>query len=197
MSLLLLLGSGAAAAPAPTYALWNPLDMGAGISISEDGLTATATDTGWKSLRATISRTSGKPQFEITVSGSLPYNVIAGVGSSSASLASFIGSDTQSCGVYAGNGEKVFGGSANGFGFTPWLNGVYTVCADLDSGVIKVKYNGTLLTTLCSEADIGTAVSGTFPIASPYGAGTNVVANFGQSPLLYPEAGYEDGWAAL
>lgn len=188
--------AGGGGPPAPTYATWNQLDSNPAIIISGEGLIATAVDTGWKSLRANAARTTGKPQFEVTVSGALPYHVIVGVGSSSASLASFVGSDTQACGVYAGIGEKVYGGSANSFGFTPWQGGVLTVSADLDSGIIKVKYNGTLLTTLCSEADIGTAVSGTFPIASIYGAGTILTGNFGPT-LLYPEEGYDDGWEVL
>lgn len=179
-----------------TYAVWNPDDAGAGQTVTGDGLIVTATDTGWKSIRADLALTTGKPEFEVTVSGALPYHVIVGVGASSAVLSTFVGSDTQSCGVYAGQGEKVYGGSANPFGFTPWLNGVLTVSADLGTGVIKVKYNGATLTTLCSTTDIGTTVSGTYPIASVYGAGTVLTANFGSSPLLYSEAGYDGGWAA-
>lgn len=69
MGALVKLGHGAAP---PVTVTWNPLDKGANITLSNGNLTASklATDAGWTTVRATLSKSTGKRYFEyIMVSG--------------------------------------------------------------------------------------------------------------------------------
>lgn len=178
-----------ASSPALTYATWNPADKSAAHTLSGGNLVITNNNTGWTSTRGTIGRTSGKPQFEVAITANPSGAVIVGFGNASASLASFVGADNNSAGCYAANGEKVSGGASNPFGFTSWTAGILTVMFDLDAGNVYVKLNNG------SPVLFGSGlVSEAFPMIAMYTATEEVTANFGATPLTYPEAGYELGW---
>lgn len=187
--LLLLNGNNAAAAPSYTYATWNPADKSAAHTLSGGNLVITNDSTGWASTRGTIGKSSGKPQFEVAITANASGNVIVGFGTATAPLGTFVGSTGESVGVYAANGERVNGGTSNGFGFVPWTAGVLTYMLNFDNGNVYVKYNGGTPVLLM------TGLVGTFfPMIGMYTDGEEVTANFGATPLTYPEAGYELGW---
>jgi hypothetical protein len=53
--------------PALAQTTWNPADKGSSISLSNGNLTATNTGTGFKTVRATVGKFSGKRCFQFTV----------------------------------------------------------------------------------------------------------------------------------
>lgn len=53
------------AAVAVTYATRNPSDKNANIALSSGNLIATASNTAWKSVRATLGKSSGKWYREV------------------------------------------------------------------------------------------------------------------------------------
>lgn len=76
-----------------TYATWNPADKGANITLSGGNLTATTSAFAWDAVRTTISKSTGKWYFEMSITAN---NLgFSGIGKSTATLASYLGSDAN------------------------------------------------------------------------------------------------------
>jgi len=124
-----------------TYTAWNPSDKGANIVLSAGNLTANATAVGvYQSVRAAVGKTSGKYYFEGTYPvGSVSANLLFGIGSATASLSNYLGSDAQSGGLDgAGNIQGVGGGTAG----AQILNDVISVAVDADNKTVWWRVNG-------------------------------------------------------
>src|SRR5690606_21424014 len=80
------------------YATWNPSDKTASITLSGGNLIATPTSTA-QGVRATIGKSSGKPQFE--VNGGTNYSGI-GVRNAGNTLAGFVGGTSGGLGYLNG-----------------------------------------------------------------------------------------------
>lgn len=192
MSLLLLLGSGAAAAPAPTYATWNPADKGANIVLSNGDLSATNASLGsWHSVRATLAKSTGKWQFEVTIDASVGAAAIAiGVANSSANISNYVGSDANGWSYYGANGNKTNSGSGAAYGATFQQGDIITCYYDADTGTLGFMKNG------ADQGTIATGFSGEiFPMISIYTSSEAITANFGATSMTYPKAGYNERWA--
>ena len=184
MSLLLLLGSGAAAAPAPTYALWNPLDRftpnadpSSGSPLLSSDLLTVSMPGGWRAVRADTSVTAGDWFYQITVD--VTNYVIIGVGTATCGL-DYAGSGNSSAWGIATHGYNNFPGgySSNGIAFS---NGDVMGCSILRS-TSRAKFYKLVAGnwSLVYDADIS-SVDGQalFPYCSVLdGTGT---ANFGAS----------------
>jgi hypothetical protein len=78
---------------------WNPADKDTSITLSNGNLTAAKNSaaSSWRSVRATVSHTTGKYYYEITIApaGSEGNNWIGGVADATALLTNYIGSSTH------------------------------------------------------------------------------------------------------
>ena len=206
---------GAAAAPAspllPTgtsvFATWNPSDMGTYMTLSGGNLVAVGNGSGWASVRATQSVSSGKWYWESTISGA----------------------NGTSSGWYIGAGDSAFGlnnvvgTTANSLGWVPSWGSTYPlswsgatasiapaavvypvgttfmVAMDMDNGAVYLGVNGvwngggvpTSGATKTGAALVG--ITGTvFPAVSS--ASTQSTADFGATAFKYPvPSGYHAG----
>lgn len=105
---------------------WNPADKHANVTLSNSDKTATSAAGGWKAVRGITSHNSGKWYAELLndADGSSNGSLLFGVGTSSATLNSFVGSDASGYGIQANNttGARTYnGGSSSNAG------GPYTV----------------------------------------------------------------------
>lgn len=177
-----------------TYATRNPSDKSANISLSSWNLTATATNTAWKSARATIGKSSGKRYWEVkTKKTSWWWNAMIWVWPSTASLATYCGSDAASNSYYSYNG-KADGANRynNNMNLTYWnpfaLNDVIGVALNMDAGEITFYKNNVTQGTI-------TGISWTmYPMCSPYDNTMYFETNFGATSLTYtPPSGFNAG----
>jgi hypothetical protein len=166
---------------------WNPSDKNTNISLSNGNLTATATNTSWKSVRATDYKSSGKWYWEVTID--VGANHIIGIGTSSANINSYAGSDVYSYGYRGTTGQKFHSGSSVAYGATYTVNDVISIALDLDNGKIWWAKNGVWQAGGNPAAGANEAysgVSGNFCLmGSPYNNTNAVTANFGATSLSY------------
>lgn len=177
-------------------ATWNPSDKHADITLSIGDLTATQTAVNtWRSVRSTLSVSSGKYYWEITAD-STTGDMLVGVGTSSFSLANYCGSDANSYGWYAAGTKYNNAGTTS---YTPTYNidgTIIGVALDLDNGKIWWAKNGTW--TGDPVAGTGEAFSGLsgifFAGVSVYALNQAFTANFGATAFSYAiPAGFESG----
>lgn len=84
---------------------WNPADKDAGVTLSNINRTATVAGGSYLSARATSSHAVGKWYLEM-VAGTITGDVIVGVGTGSANLGNYVGSDSLGFG-YDTNGVVI------------------------------------------------------------------------------------------
>jgi len=120
---------------------WNPLDKGALYTLSEDNEAATKTASGWQALRATGAKNSGKLYFELILHIPSARSLV-GIGLSTMSLSSYVGSDAAGWGWHA-NAATYFNGSfiATDVGYAS--DDVVQIAVDLDLGKIWFGVNNT------------------------------------------------------
>lgn len=81
------------------YATFNSADKGTGIVLSGGDLIATSSvSSTWRSVRATLGKSSGKGVFEIKASAT-SANLLAGFASSAALMSTFLGGSSRSVAV--------------------------------------------------------------------------------------------------
>ncbi len=175
-----------------TYATWNNSDKDASISLSNGNLTATGSAAGYKSVRSTIGKSSGKWYWEVKVDFFGAGDMFFGFGNSSATLGNFSGFDANGYGCELNGGNKYTNNSSGVYlSASGVLNSVYGMCLDMDSGICRVILIGTI--------DGGTMYSGLtgtiFPMWSGSGVGgTIATANFGNTAFSgTPPAGFTPG----
>jgi hypothetical protein len=169
-----------------TAVVWNSADKGADLSLSGSDLIVTRNGTNnnsWRSVRANVSRNSGKYYFEVdnTTNGSGNGYMICGLANSTQSLSNYIGSSTNSWGWQANNTSgaspryNAVQGSFFGSYVTAGQNAM--VAVDFDAGKIWFGINGTWSGDPAAgtgEVYTFTANTTLFPGASLYGT-TQVV----------------------
>ena len=174
---------------------WNPADKNANISLSNGDLTATATDTSWKSVRATEGKSSGKWYWEVKIDVSAGDHNMIGTGSSSATLDHYVGNDSYGYGYNGYNGYKFYDGSGVVYGSTYGLNDIIGVALDLDNGKIWVSKNNVWQASgdpAAGTNEMFSGLSGTFyPMFSPYENTNAGTARFASGDLSYtPPSGF-------
>lgn len=180
--------SGVAYAPDDGGLFWNPSDKGAVISLSENNLLATATGA-WDSVRAAVSRFSGKRYFEVEAVQLGSGNLMLGVGNSSALLTNYLGNTANSWGwqmassLKWNNNVSASYGAAGGYSSA---NGDrISVLMNFDAGELSFWGNG------IDQGVAFTGLTGTlFPMlaANTNGSGR---AKFNSGDWLYtPPTGY-------
>lgn len=173
-----------------TYATWNPSDKGGAISLSGGNLIATKGSQGSSpSVRSTISKTSGKWFWEITITSLTAASFSVGSGTSAASITVIPGSDVNSWG-YLSSGSAGNAGNFNAYGATFTTGDVIGVALDMDGGTLTFYKNGVSQ----GQAFSGVA-SGEFAMIGWTALGTGVMtANFGASAFAFSvPTGYNSG----
>lgn len=127
---------------------WNPSDKSSAITLSSGNLTArrSAGGTGWASVRATLSRSSGKFYFEVFVATLVGTGLDAMIGLSDGSMdvtTQFTGQTAGSYGYYKLNGNKYNSNTAAAFGTSYTEGDVIGVAADLSAGKVWWAKNNT------------------------------------------------------
>lgn len=191
----------AGVAPRPTTT-WNPADKSAEITLSNGNRTATkGTSNALKSARATsgISATdSGYFEVRIDQTGTSNFMLI-GVGTASATLASFVGNDANGWGYYQQTGQKYTNNVGTAYG-TAYVD-ADVIGVAFNNGSVWFARNNTWQNSGNPAANTGaafTGITGTiFPMASLYtgtGGGTQlhiVTARFKTSDFTYsPPSGF-------
>ena len=170
-------------ATAANFAVLNPLDKGANVSVTEGNLLATISSTGGVVL-SSIGISSGKWYWEMTRNGGA--DCVIGIANSSVSRTAYLGSDANGWGYIGSNGNKVNNGSSASYGSSYATNIVIGVALDMDSGTVTFYRNNV------SQGTAYSSLTGT--IYAAFGTGNNtdsVYANFGQRPFAYtPPTGY-------
>lgn len=173
-----------------TYATWNPDDVPAAYTLSGDNLVAEYTEVGlgWRIGRATIGKSSGEHQAEITVTNDGGGNTIIGVSNSSASLLTYLGADTNGYGYHA-NGTKFYNAGSTAYGTAYATGAIITIRYNADTGDLEFKNDGV------SQGVIATGFSGEIFITwSSYQTGAIATLNAGQTALVNPFAIDNQGW---
>jgi hypothetical protein len=188
--------TGAAAFAAAT---WNSADKGSNVALSGGDLVATTSSTSNHAVRSTISKTTGKWYWEVTI-GSGTVNRI-GVANATFSVSAGSGSPNSSLGLATHSLAVDRAGSVwvpNGGGTTIGSIGAMTegdvvcIALDMDNGTVAFRKNaGTFLTV--SGANVPTGAI--FAAVGQYDGSDDVMtANFGASPFAFTvPTGFNEG----
>jgi len=176
-------------------ATWNPSDKSANITLSNRNLTATATNTASKAVRAAEGKSNGKWYWEVKIDVAAGIYFEIGVGTIDANINSFVGCDIYGYGYSGGDGEKYHDNSGTAYGDTYGLNDIIGVALDLDSGKIWWSKNNVWQASGDPGAGTGEAFSGLsgafYPMFGLYNDTNAGTANFGISSFVYtPPSGF-------
>ena len=177
---------------------WDAGNTGTGITLSGGNLQATkTTGSAWTSTRATASLSSGKGYFEINVVAVDGANgFLAGFGSASAVLTSFIGSDSTTGGGWQ-SGGAMFGALSGDTGDN-YANATYRSVRAVNPAHSGKLYFEVTVTTLGANALVGiadaSAALGNYVGSDTHGVGwleTGQVFNNGNAAF-----GSANNWSA-
>lgn len=126
------------------FAAWDPSATHAELTLSGGDLVVTKNaGSGFRSTRSTIGVSSGKHywEYKITTDGGQP-DFVVGVGTTSATLAGFVGTDNEGRGYYQRDGSKYKNGVGAAFGGAYSNGSVINVALDMDAGKVYFGING-------------------------------------------------------
>ena len=196
---------------APATSLWSADDAAAnGMTLSNGGLTAAGVGAGWKSLRSTVSKTSGKLYFECFIINNASNGIIMGLADAGFVISSYLGTSPQSTGL-GGIGIIMDDRAIVSGGFTskgtvsnvPAANDVWGFAVDFTGGNIWVAINnvwaiggnpatGSLPIVTFVQATVGALFAG----ASLYDASNSVTLQSTAASQKYaPPSGFK-AWDA-
>lgn len=178
---------------ARVYATWNPSDKDSNVSLSGGDLTAIGTIGSFRSVRATISKSSGKHYFEILNIN--PSTCVFGYFPGSAGLTIYPG-DQDGQGF---DGTRYYPTGQVGTTYTSITSGDRLMFAyDLDNGRAFIGKNGSWLNSgdpVGGTGSIFPSISGAIFPAIAVTTSRTATANFGASAFTYsPPSGYNAGW---
>jgi hypothetical protein len=187
--------------PSAPIVFWNPSDKNAEISLSNNNLTATkTTSNSLKSVRANASIPhTGSMYFEVlAVSVTVSTFALVGVGTGSASLASFVGNDANGWGYYEDTGQKYTNNVASSYG-SSWPTDGTVIGVAFKNGSVWFAKNNVWQNSGDPAANTGaafTGITGTiYPMLSLYRGASSPVhvmtGRFRVSDLSYsPPSGF-------
>lgn len=146
----------------------NPADKASVINLTAGNLVATSATSAHNAVRATLSKASGAlitgALFSVALTA-LPSggSITVGVGTASATLADYVGSDSGAVGYIPLSGGFLRNGSSVGSGPTSAQGDVISV--GFDGITVRWFKNGTLLTSY-----VPSFASGVFPMVGLYAA---------------------------
>lgn len=199
MGRITLLGTGASAV-ANNYTTFNPSDKSADIALSGGDLIATASNSGYDSVRSILGMSSGKHYWEFKYTTVSSADAMCGIANSTMSLTTYCGIDANGYGNYMPTGNKLFNTGNTAYGTAQAVNDVVMVALDMDNAKIWWGKNGTWFNS-------GDPAAGTNAAFTGIAAGTwyaclsltspNVTvgsANFGATAMAYTApSGFRQG----
>ncbi len=184
---------GTGGTPVLTPTTWDAVNKGSACTLSAGDLTATGAQSKG-TARTAVSVSTGKWYWEITSNGAR-YPLV-GVGSASATLGNYPGSDANGWGYYGLGAKKYHAGAASAYG-SIWNNTSHVIgfALDADAGTLEVYKNGT---------SMGVMFTG---MVGPYFAMTggdtnssssNCTANFGAAVFAHTvPSGFTPGFGTV
>jgi hypothetical protein len=173
-------------ATAANYAVLNPLDKGAGLTLSNANLTYATSGTAG-TVRATIQiPATGKYYWEATVISGTP--LLAGIATASAGVSTYLGQDAYGWGYYTTDGIVYRSNVTLATYSTAIAGDVIGFAFNADAQTFAIYKNNTIMGTLTGFTQSGTY----FPAAGSLTSGGNF--NFGQQPFVYTQP---SGFVAL
>jgi hypothetical protein len=167
------------------YATWNPADAAANVTLSNGNLTVGHTGNQQGTVRSTISKSTGKWYWELTIGLNNDTN---GVATSGAALSTRIGTDAFGWGYFP-NGTSFSSGANPAYGAAYTSGDVIGVAMDASGGTVTMYKNNVSQGIMYSS--VGVPIFAANSLVSSSGVTT---ANFGASPFTYtPPAGYNAG----
>src|SRR4029079_10144636 len=113
---------------------WNAADKDADVSLSNSDHTAmVSSGGGYRGIRGTAGKTSGKYYFEVTETGSVDANMIVGIGSAKGDLARYLGFTDHSGGLDGSGTVAGLGGGSDG---NPAIGDVISIAVDADRKMV-------------------------------------------------------------
>lgn len=181
---------------AAAFATWNPADKSASLTLSGGNLTVTytAAGSGWNSARATIGKAAGKWYWEVAITAQTAATDV-GVGNSSATLSSYVGSDANGWGYVGSTGQKANSGSLAAYGASFGAGATIMVALDMDNGKVWFGKNGTWQASGDPAAGTNAAYTGLtgtiYPMMGQFTQNDVATTNFGASAFTYtPPTGF-------
>lgn len=171
-----------------TYATWNSADKSADIALSNWDLTITHTWTGWDGVRSTISKSSWKWYYEVTIDA-WTYESISGIALSSATLTNFLWSDANWYWYYGWTWAKTNSWlTAYGATYNVW--DVIGIAIDLDGNSMEFFKNNV------SQWVAFTWLTWTYFAMSSVVAWVSMVTttNFWATPMTYTAPSWYNQW---
>jgi len=191
--------------PPTNWARWNPFDQNVNVTLTGGNLTAQVLDNANSvaSVRATLSKTTGKSYYEVTVdTGSFVSGneCWIGIANSTQSLGPQAPGGSVNSWAYGCGGSFRYDG-AGGSSSSYDAGSVVMVAVDHDAGKIWFGKNGVFSgDPVAGTGEAFLSVTGAvFPIFGsadhPVFSGYKITANFGASSFAYmPPTGFGTGW---
>ncbi len=155
-----------AVTPASTTSVWSAADAaasGSNLTLSNGGLTvANTVDSVTRSIRNTISKTSGKVyvEFKCNAIDAASYG-LWGLASAGLDLANYLGGSNYSVGIYNGGTTFVSAGFTSNYGtaLVPAIGDVFALAVDFAAGSVWIAKNNVW-------ANSSNPATGSLPVAS-------------------------------
>lgn len=170
-----------------SYTTLNPADKSGTVTLSNGNLTATFSGTGSvRGIAVAPASTGVWRYYEATISG--PAAVSIGMGKAAASLANYVGSDSNSDGIRSDGIINVWP-SFTGFSATSFSSGAVIGFA-YSGGGTRIYVNGSYQGGMSCEA------ANFYPMINVYSytGSTSITCNFGSSAFVYSFG--MGGWTA-
>ena len=164
-----------------TYATVSTTDKAPEIVVN--GNTITNTVNAWKSVRATVGKSSGKWYWEVKNSSTSLGLWSRGIGKPTANINSYIWVDASGYAWYNDwtSSLKWNNGINPNYWSLSTSGDIIGFALDMDAGTITAYKNWV------SQWIMYTGLSGTYyPMFSTYGTNTTMIVNFGATPFVYP-----------
>jgi hypothetical protein len=170
-------------ATAANFAVLNPLDTSASISILNGNLASNNANTSWYSARSSFGMSSGKWYWEFQYTSYLYARF--GIAKAQMALSNYVGADAYGWSYYSTTGNKANNGVDSAYGATFAVGDIIGVAFDADNGTLTFYKNNVSQST----AFTGLTSGPYFPAFGTYN--TNIAVNFGQQPFTYtPPTGF-------
>lgn len=179
---------------------WSSTDKHSSIALSNNNLTATKQSGAfWVAARATRARSTGRWYFEALVAGAADNNLSIGIGSASANINTYPGSDPYGFAYRASLGDVVHNAALTPYGAAYAAGDIIGIAVDFDEKKLWFAKNGLWQNsgspTSGDSPAFATLTTGTayYPLMGAYQTGNAITGRFIAAHFTYaPPSGFSD-----